>query len=577
MKIKIFHKIFLGFLIIIFILAIIIPGIFFNNIKTYYLHFISEQLLKTAISIKYSVIENFDTSNHNILQKYIKTLGEEIDTRITVIDSNGIVYADSKHNPLKMENHKNRPEIQDALNNKIGHSIRYSKTIGKDMLYIAIPLKKENTIIGVLRVSLFVEQINDFINTLRLKILYIVLILIFLSLLIAFISSKALSKSLKKLSEATHQIAKGDFDVHIDISSNDEIEELSQNFNLMIEKINTLFKQLDMQKNELNELINFIPEPLLLINKNGKIIKTNTAFKQFVKQENPDNKLYWQVLSKYSSLTKDIIPKTIESKKNIKKEIIINNKYLIVSTTHINKSEKFVIMFYDITEIKQVEEMKKSLIANVSHELRTPLTAISGYLETMEEYADKNTSEYISIMKKHTERLNNIVKDLLLLSHIEEKNELEIKNVHINLLIKNILKIFDKKIKEKGLSLILQLDKDLDIVQIDEFKMEQVMINLIDNAIKYTLKGNIEIITEKNEPFFKIIVKDTGIGIKKEHIPKIFNRFYVVNKSRSRKSGGTGLGLSIVKHIVMLHKGNININSEYGKGTSISIILPINN
>jgi len=245
-----------------------------------------------------------------------------------------------------------------------------------------------------------------------------------------------------------------------------------------------------------------------------------------------------------------------------------------VSAAYLPSQNETVLVFHDITGIKNLERIKKDFVVNVSHELRTPLTAIKGYAETIEE-TDTENLKYLEIIKRHTDRLINIVEDLLVLSELEEKELISMGDTfHLESVIDQVLKMFEGKLKTKNLKLSLEVQKDLPPVRGDLMKMEQVLINLVDNAIKYTEKGQITISLRMRDGSIELKVKDTGIGIPAEHLPRIFERFYTVDKSHSRRVGGTGLGLSIVKHIVHLHGGSINVESEPGMGSTFTIRYP---
>jgi two-component system phosphate regulon sensor histidine kinase PhoR len=236
-----------------------------------------------------------------------------------------------------------------------------------------------------------------------------------------------------------------------------------------------------------------------------------------------------------------------------------------------------VVILYDITEMKNVEKIKKDFVVNVSHELRTPLTAIKGFVETLEESVEDENRNFVEIIKRNTDRLINIVEDLLVLSELEEKGTtLELEELQLKEMVERILKIFEPRMKEKGLGLELHVKGSAPRIMADAFKLEQALINLIDNAVKYTEKGTIAISLRYQDSQVMIEIKDTGIGIPEEHIPRLFERFYVVDKSRSKRLGGTGLGLSIVKHIVLLHNGTLQVKSLPSQGTTFSISLPTN-
>jgi signal transduction histidine kinase len=226
-------------------------------------------------------------------------------------------------------------------------------------------------------------------------------------------------------------------------------------------------------------------------------------------------------------------------------------------------------------KIKEVDQLKDKFISMASHELRTPLTAIKGFVETAEDEVSPEGKRYLGIIKRHTERLINIVEDLLQLSSLEEKSiKLEMSRINLKEILDNTLKVFETKAKQKNITITVEVQDNLQPINADHFRIEQMLINLIDNALKYTEKGKITVSLHQESKQTTVMVSDTGIGIAKEHIPYIFERFYVADKSRSRKLGGTGLGLSIVKHIVLLHKGTIQVESELNNGTRFTIALP---
>jgi len=237
------------------------------------------------------------------------------------------------------------------------------------------------------------------------------------------------------------------------------------------------------------------------------------------------------------------------------------------------------VALHDITDFVLFERLKRDFVANVSHELQTPLTAIKGYAETLEAEANETSLNYLKIIIRNTDRLIAIVRDLLLLSELEDIQDKApasaFEAVDLKLLVDNTLKIFDSKAREKGLALAFEAGTGPIAVSGDSFKLEQMIINLLDNAVKYTEKGGVTVRLAADKGSAVLAVKDTGVGIPEEHLPRIFERFYVVDKSRSRSLGGTGLGLSIVKHIVLMHRGEITLESRPGRGTKFTIRLPL--
>ena len=399
----------------------------------------------------------------------------------------------------------------------------------------------------------------------------IVVFLIFLSLLASFLLSKDLSNPLNELLSAFERLADGDFSAKVKFKRKDEIGKLAENFNKMSKELKQLFDNLNLKQEELNNIISFLEEGLLVLDKKGRIILFNESFKKIV-QINPEGKFWWEVLR--NPEVDKLIEKAKKEKRVSSKELELNGKVFLCSLVFIPSKEELIIVLHDITEFKKLEKIKKDFVVNVSHELRTPLTAIKGYVETLEEEIKGNSKHYLDIIKKHTERLINIVSDLLLLSELEEKGLTQIKeDVNLEEIAKNVCKIFEQKAKEKNLKLNL-ICENKPVIKGDPFKLEQMFINLIDNAIKYTEEGEVSVLLRQTDKEVIIKVKDTGIGIPKEHLDRIFERFYVVDKSRSKKLGGTGLGLSIVKHIVLLHNGKIDVESTPYKGTEFTITFP---
>jgi two-component system phosphate regulon sensor histidine kinase PhoR len=574
MKRSIFFKIFSGYFLTIIILSTIIIIFSLKLIRDNYISTLESNLKNIGISLKKQVLKYINEEDYSSLDSYIKNVGNATKTRITVIDTKGEVKADSEKNPHLMENHGDRPEIMEALRGNTGKAIRYSTTLEQEMLYIATPLKKENNSVGVIRSSLFLSDIHTLLNKIKKEIITISLILIVISLLATFILSRSITNPIKEIAKGAKKVASGDFETKIFLNSKDELRELADSFNVMTEKIQALFTDISSRTEMLNTIISSLQQGLIGIDKDGKIILSNNSFKEIVNNPDIDEKLYWEVLR--TPLLSDLITKVKENRSSETEELELNGRTFLCNATYVEFNQEIVLLFHDITEIKNLDLMKKDFIMNVSHELRTPLTAIKGFVETLEEEVDNKNKQYLDVIKRHTDRLIHIVNDLLLLSKLEEKQvSLEIEAIDLDELIQNVIKIYTKQLKEKNIDIKINIDKHVPNIKGDSFKVEQLFINLLDNAINYTEKGNISISAKRENNNVVINIEDTGIGISPEDIPRIFERFYVTDKSRSRKLGGTGLGLSIVKHIVMLHNGSVHVESTPGSGTTFTIALPI--
>jgi len=574
MKKSIFLKIVCGYFIIIVLLSLTIFFFSFRTIKHYHLKIMVSDLTKIGKTL-FPVIEPTLSKNKSReLDILTKQLGKKINTRITIIDLDGIVIADSEKDPLKMENHKLRSEVIQALLGNVASSVRYSTTINEPMLYVALPFYENNEVKTVVRVSLLVSDINLILNDLKKSFIQITFIIGFIALFAGYIVSRRLTGPIRKLSEASKSVASGNFETRVFLNYIDEFKELGDCFNVMTGKIRSLFDEVSIQKEELYNIISSMNEGLLLIDKENRICAANESLKKITGLENVEKKLYWEVIREQK--LGDMIEKARHEKSTSLQEIFYKEKTFLCSSTFIKATDEILITFLDISELKNIERMKKDFVINVSHELRTPLTAIKGFVETMKDgNTNSNYVHYLDIIQRHTDRLINIVKDLTTLSAIEEGQVSEMQNTNMLELAGQVKSVFEEKLSGNDISFDLSFEGKPYAIMVDPFKMEQVFINLIDNSIKYTEKGLISVKLVYTEDFLEILFQDSGIGIDKEHLTKIFERFYVVDKSRSRKVGGTGLGLSIVKHIVLLHKGTIDVESNPGKGSCFKITIPV--
>ncbi|MFC1566690.1 ATP-binding protein [bacterium] len=573
MKRSIFYNIFSGYLVITFLLSFIIVFLSIGTVKKYFIDTKAGQLERVANSFRTTFLDFFPNNNIQTNKLIVESLGRDLDARVTLIDNDGTVIIDSEEDASQMENHKSRPEINKALDGYTGQSIRYSKTIKEDMLYVAVPLIKSYKIVGVLRLSLFMKDIRLLINNLRYRIFQTTLVVLLIAVFLAWIFSKRLSIPIKSLSDASKKIAQGNFDTRVIFDSKNELHDLAENFNYMSATIKELILKLSKQKEELETLISSVNAGIVAFGKDDRVFLANSNFNLLVNDHKPREKLIYELIKEPEFL--ELLKSVRNKKENQTKEIIIGEKVYLCSMTFLSTDISVIAIFNDITAMREMEQLKKELVQNVSHELRTPLSSIRGFMETIED-EKKYNQKYVDIIKNNTVRMINIVNDLLSLTELESKKfRLEKEEISLNEMLTNILKILEPKIADKNIKMKLDIAQDVPQIFADKFKVEQMALNILDNAIKYTEKGEINLEVRKIDNNVLMVFRDTGIGIPKHDIDRIFERFYVVDKSRSRTMGGTGLGLSIVKHIVLLHNGSIDVQSEPGKGTIFNVILPI--
>jgi len=453
------------------------------------------------------------------------------------------------------------------------------KLFRKNFLYILV-------LISLILVSLSFFSIPELRNT----ILIFGIILFFFSFLICYQLEKNFQNILERIINYSDLISKGNFQKNVFDSSLDYLNpRISSTFQDLSSNLNDLFSSLEKEKIELEAILDAMSEGVIVVSRNGLItLINNSAQKMFQLDEGYLNKPYWEMIR--NKQLHELISESLESKIEIKKEINVvypEEKFYFANTISLDKpSEEIIAVIFDITEFKKLEKIKADFIANVSHELRTPLTSIKGYSETLEDDEFENTEErkqFQKIITRNTDRLISIVSDLLILSELEGKDSLfaessneDFESININEIIKQTLYSLKRKVNEKQIEESVELEENLPQIKGIKFFLEQMFTNLIDNAVKYNKGGGkVSIKSFVNENNVVIKISDTGIGIPKDHQDRIFERFYRVDKNRSREIGGTGLGLSIVKHIVLVHGGTISLVSEEGKGSEFTIELPL--
>ncbi len=470
MRVRILWKFFAAFIFLSIITAIILTSFLVVRLRNDVETKISQRLKSNAILAGETFKENFRKGDTSDIRSRAKTLAAELHLRITVINKQGKVLADTEKDPALMENHGDRIEFIEAVEKGLGESTRLSGTLNFPMKYVAVRVADDNDIIGVVRIAVPLSEVRFELHPLYRAVILGAILAICIAAVIAYFMASSISRPIKRMKSIAEKIAGGDFSEKASIKGKDEVVELA-------ESLNTMANELQVKIERLNRM----------------------------------------------------------------------------------------------------DRVRSDFVANVSHELKTPLTSIRGFVETLEDGAinDKtNAARFLAIIKKHTQRLGNIIDDLLRLSELEAGGRIEMAELDLKGLIDEVIMGFGHALSAKGQKLEVTATGNFMIIG-DRGKLEQVFVNLIDNAIKYTRQdGQIKVNLAEADGFIMAAVEDNGIGISKEDVERVFERFYRVDKAHSREVGGTGLGLSIAKHIVLAHKGEICIDSELHKGTKVLVTLP---
>lgn len=552
--------------------------------KSYYSNTFNERLKKET-----SVVTTYIEENGGIIgleQQKIQHLSDVLETRITLTERSGEIIFDSGEISSSLKSKRHQEIIEDIIKENSNKKDRLEVGGGYDLHYYWKPISKEDKVEGYVFISTEMEVLKKAYR----QIWWLLSVCMVLALIVIIIlGTKITSRYTKPVESATKvaiELAKGNYRARTYEEHVDETGMLSASINILARNLQDMVKGQEMQQERLATLIENMGSGLILIDNRGYISLINRAFKDIFRVEPSDFlfQLYYDVIEhkEISQLVEEIFMTEQKIKKQMLIPLGIDLRHFevygapIISTNNVWKG--ILLVFHDITELKKLEQMRKDFVANVSHELKTPITSIKGFTETLLDGAKddpKSLEAFLHIIAKESERLQTLIQDLLDLSKIEQQGfQMNIQPFNLVSVLREVITILEKKAGEKGISLKFASADENVFINGDPYRLKQVFINLINNAVTYTPNnGVVSVTVEESGDSVLIRVKDTGIGIEKHEIPRIFERFYRVDRARSRNSGGTGLGLAIVKHLIEAHRGSISVLSELGKGTVFTIEL----
>ncbi|KQX45916.1 MULTISPECIES: two-component system histidine kinase PnpS [unclassified Paenibacillus] len=523
-----------------------------------------------------------------------KHLKEATNERLTYVRADGKVLGDSDQRPEQMDNHLNRPEIASAAANGVGYVTRYSDTLKENMLYAAIPVKNEaQETTGFLRISMSLEQVGKSIRSLWYFLISGLIILFLIAGIVSYRIAKGITHPIEKMTKVAQQITNMNYQSRVPAYSNDEVGQLGQAINRMSESLQQQMARIQENERRLQGVMENMMSGIMMIDREERIMLLNPAAEYILGFSSQEllGKKYNEAKQQFE-FTK-LIQECIETQDPIRDEMVFYYPAERILDIHLSpiahEDEEWsgvLIVIHDITAVRRLERMRSEFVANVSHELKTPIAAVKGFAETLLAGAlnDKETAvSFLQIIFDESERLNRLIGDILELSKIESKRiPMNFSPIYLPEFLERSLSVLRKEAEKKHIELSMLVDDDI-YIEADEDRLRQIIINLLSNGIAYTHDGGkvkvrvepLDMNADGDYERLRLIVSDTGMGIPKKDLPRIFERFYRVDKARSRSSGGTGLGLSIVKHLVELHKGTIRVDSEVGVGTRFTIELPV--
>jgi two-component system, OmpR family, phosphate regulon sensor histidine kinase PhoR len=502
-----------------------------------------------------------------------KEASEAADARATIIDAQGHVLADSEANPPEMENHATRPEFIAALHGKVGENSRTSHTVGIDFLYVAAPIPN-----GAVRLAYPLSAINEVNHQVRNYLIRASLLGMLVALILAMFASRSISRRLNAIVQFSEKVAAGDLTARIDAGdSSDEIAMVAAALDRTARRLEQGFRAVDMSRKELEAVLNSMREGVIATDADNRVVWANRRMQELVPSGVRIGAPLVETLRDPDLLRATEDAATSGAAQTERVTWASAGKSFSVTAAPM-PGGGVVAVLYDLSEIERLEKTRRDFIANVSHELRTPLTSIQGYTETLQDGLPSDpamTMEFLEIIRKNAARMSRLTEDLLTLARVESgEQSFQFEAVSADALLRDAEETLRELVRGRGAELRI-VESVSEIVQADRDTIHQVFVNLVDNAVKYAPGTEVQLGARVHEKYVEFFVRDFGPGIGSEHLARLFERFYRVDKARSRESGGTGLGLAIVKHIVRKHGGTVSAKSALNRGSEFVFSLPL--
>lgn len=580
----IFLRLYAGFAVVILFSILIVGLMVQRQIEQASLRDISNNLSSQAFILQQS-FANTGQQTQSQIQQTLKQIGQRIDTRVTLLTKDGVVIADSEFNASEMDNHRYRPEIIAANTSDIGQSRRYSKTLQKPMLYVAVSAMASNGNLGYIRTALPTQRIDEEINYLRRVIIIAASLTALIALFIGYWLAMSFARPLRQMTLIAKNYAHGRYQLRIPSQRRDEIGDLARSLNQMADISAQRFDIIKTERDQLSTILKSMNEGVITVTSKGLITHVNAAACRMLRTSG--ERCLGQALTDIdgSDNLDHAFRQCQQQQTSVERTIQLDgytfSRHYRLHVTLLKQSHRAdaILVLQDITAVQRIDKMRADFVANASHELKTPITAIRGFAETLIEDDTIDRAIQQRFMRKihgQSIRLSALVSDLLALSRLESNDEAYNTQVDLQQVVQRVCANLQAVAQTQQVTLELQTKDGPMMLLGDDNALGQMATNLIDNAIKYTAaKGTVTVALTVTEGVAVLAVKDNGLGIDKSDQERIFERFYRVDKARSQSLGGTGLGLAIVKHIVQSHKGLLQLNSKLNQGSTFTIKIPL--
>jgi two-component system phosphate regulon sensor histidine kinase PhoR len=584
---RLLWRLYPSYLLIILLSVLAVAWYASETMKEMYVGHVESELLAEARTFSMLLPGGFGPQKGPEVDRLCKTAGRRMGARVTVILPSGLVIGDSQEDPGRMNNHGDRPEVKKALSAGAGTSVRRSPTLKIDMLYVAVPFKEGGKVTAVVRVSTPLKAISGAMKSLYGRVALGGLVVAVLAALVSLFVSRRINRPIEEMKQGAERFAKGELEAKVYVPDLEEMAVLAEALNEMASQLDERIRAVTEQRNELEAVLSSMLEAVIAVDGEERVIRLNHAARELLGLPSVEvgGRSLQEVIR--NAELQQFVSKVLSGGGRVEGELEIQapgERCLQASGTGLldSRGQRIgaIIVLNDVTRLKKLEKVRRDFVANVSHELKTPITSIKGSIETLRDGAmgdPEHAGKFIDIIVRHTDRLSAIIEDILALSRIEESEQsgqILLEETLLGEILDRASSMCRARAEEKGVEVRIACPAGLK-ARVNGEIMEQALVNLLDNAIKFSEPGSgVRIEARRTDREIIVEVEDRGCGIAGEHLPRIFERFYRVDKARSRKVGGTGLGLAIVKHIVTAHGGRVTVESEPGKGSTFRIHLP---
>lgn len=586
---RLLWQIYPSYLLITAVSLIAVSWYAYHSLQEFYEDQIVSDMQSRAALVERAIASRLIEGDNSGVDALCKELGTKSSTFLTVVAPSGAILGDSHADPAGLGSQAGRNEVVTALSGSVGVDRRFTSRLNQEMLFVAVPAFDQGKVLAAVRIAVPVSFIDEAMSDVYWRLGIGGLVVALFAAGVSILVARHISKPLAEIKSGAERIAQGDLESRVAVPEFEEIAGLATAMNKMAVQLSERFKTVQRQNLEQEAIVSNMLEGVIAMDADQKLISINRAAARFLglDAEEATGRNILEVMR--NSDLQRLVAKTFVVGEPVEGEVtltdpVVGERYLQAHGTLMRDAHQEIIgallVLNDITRMRKLENLRRDFVANVSHELKTPITSIKGFVETLIEGSPMSPEEsqrFLQIIARQANRLHAIIEDLLKLSRIEqesERGEIVIELERLIDVLQAAIASCELKAAVKQIKISLVCPESIQ-ARINAPLLEQAIVNLIENAIKYS-EPETEIVVSAgiNDKLLLISVRDQGNGIAKEHLPRLFERFYTVDKARSRAQGGTGLGLAIVKHIVLSHGGSIGVQSEVGKGSIFTISLP---